>query len=226
VDAADSAGHLPRHQDRAAGKGQVQGTDLPLARAADYVDLIQIHAVGDLEELDKVTGPGGSLEACIEAVEEGVAKAIGITGHGHQAPATHLEALRRYPFQAVLTPYNFVLASSPAYRRDFDRLAEECQRRDVALRVIKTIARGPWGEGEEHRYHTWYKPFDDQEHIDLCVWFNLSRPDICALAGPGDVRLLPKVVDAAERMSAMAESERDRLLAQAGAYASPFGPLP
>src|SRR3712207_5382083 len=68
----------------------------------DSVDLLQLHAVGDLEDLDRATGPGGSLEAAIEAREEGLVGAIGITGHGHEAPATHLEALNRYPFDTVL----------------------------------------------------------------------------------------------------------------------------
>jgi Aldo/keto reductase family len=64
----------------------------------DRLDLIQVHAVGDLEELELVTRPGGSLEAVVRARDEGLAAAVGITGHGHQAPATHLEALRRFPF--------------------------------------------------------------------------------------------------------------------------------
>jgi aryl-alcohol dehydrogenase-like predicted oxidoreductase len=61
----------------------------------DGVDLIQLHAVGDLEDLDRATSDGGSLEAAVEAREEGLVGAVGITGHGHEAPATHLEALRR-----------------------------------------------------------------------------------------------------------------------------------
>src|SRR3954463_8147806 len=50
----------------------------------DHVDLIQLHAVGDLDELDKVTGPGGALEAATRAQEEGLVGAVGITGHGTQ----------------------------------------------------------------------------------------------------------------------------------------------
>jgi aryl-alcohol dehydrogenase-like predicted oxidoreductase len=61
----------------------------------DGVDLIQLHAVGDLEDLDRATSDGGSLEAAVEAREEGLVGAVGITGHSHEAPVTHLEALRR-----------------------------------------------------------------------------------------------------------------------------------
>ena len=86
----------------------------------DHVDLIQLHAVGDLDELDKVTGKGGALEAALRAVDEGLAGAVGITGHGDQAPATHLEALRRHPFATVLTPMNVVLHQDAAFRAGYE----------------------------------------------------------------------------------------------------------
>src|SRR4051794_21098537 len=82
----------------------------------DHVDLLQLHAVGDLHELDLATRPDGSLHAAIRAHEQGLVKAVGITGHGHEAPSTHLEALRRYPFATVLTPLNPVLWRDESYR--------------------------------------------------------------------------------------------------------------
>lgn len=191
----------------------------------DYVDLIQIHAVGDTAELDRVTGPGGALEAAIEAQRAGWARDIGITGHGHQAPATHREALRRFPFATILTPLNAHLYANPQYRADFDALLTEAQRQDAAVRVIKTVARGPWPKDTAHAYATWYQPLDQQAEVDRAVHFNLSQPGVVALAGPGDIRLLPLVIDAAERFhAALAPAERQEAMAVAsGAYASPFG---
>src|SRR3954447_20415407 len=46
----------------------------------DRVDLLQLHAVGDLADLDRVTAPGGALEAALRAQEEGLVGAVGITG--------------------------------------------------------------------------------------------------------------------------------------------------
>ena len=77
----------------------------------DHVDLIQLHAVCDLDDLDRCTAKGGALEAVVRAQEEGLAGAIGITGHGHDAPDVHREALRRFDFRAVLTPWSYVLSS-------------------------------------------------------------------------------------------------------------------
>ncbi|MDQ3590223.1 MAG: aldo/keto reductase, partial [Actinomycetota bacterium] len=105
----------------------------------DFVDLIQLHAVGDLEDLDRATRSGGSLEAAVEARDEGLVRAVGITGHGHEAPATHLEALRRYPFDTVMTPWNYVLSTDEGYRRDFEALVEEMRRQDAGLMTIKTV---------------------------------------------------------------------------------------
>lgn len=151
----------------------------------DNVDLIQLHAVGSIEELDKCTSAGGALEALIEARDEGIVKAIGITGHGHLAPATHLEALRRFPFDAVLTPLNFKLYSMPDYKKDFDALRAETIKQDVALRVIKAIAKGPWDVNQKRNYATWYEPFDEQQIIDACVHFVLNQEGVSASPVPG-----------------------------------------
>ncbi|WP_229776398.1 aldo/keto reductase [Alicyclobacillus cellulosilyticus] len=191
----------------------------------DSVDLMQLHAVTSFEELDQCTRKGGALEAAIAAKEQGMVKHIGITGHGHLAPKVHLEALRRYPFETVLTPYNFILYNNPEYRQAFDALVEEVKRQDVGLMTIKAIARGPWPSEDAKKYATWYEPFDDQEHIDRCVSFVLSRPEITGLASAGDVRLLPKIVEAYKRYRKLSGEEQEALMATAGSYASPFGPF-
>ena len=38
----------------------------------DHVDLLQLHAVGDHADLDRATGPGGALEAALQAQEQGM----------------------------------------------------------------------------------------------------------------------------------------------------------
>ena len=193
----------------------------------DSVDLIQLHAVGDLEDLDRATGPGGSLEAAIQAKEEGLVGAIGITGHGHEAPATHLEALSRYPFDTVLTPWNYILSTDEDYRRDFEALVQEMERQDAGLMTIKTISKRNWPEGDPQRgqrYATWYEPFDRQEYVDAAVSFVLSYEEITGIAMVGDVALVPMMLEAEGRRTPRGEAER--VLAAAPDHSSPFISVP
>ncbi|MHB1683488.1 MAG: aldo/keto reductase [Bacilli bacterium] len=191
----------------------------------DHVDLIQLHAVTSYDELDQCTRPGGALEAALEAKEQGLVKHIGITGHGHLAPAVHLEALRRFPFETVLTPFNFILYNNSEYRQSFDALAAEMKRQDAGLLTIKAVARGPWKNEQDKRYATWYEPFDEQAYVDQCVSFALSHESVTGLASAGDVHLLPKIVDAMTRYKKMDDRQQEDLMATADAYASPFGPF-
>jgi len=193
----------------------------------DNVDLLQLHAVGDLEDLDRATGRGGSLEAAIQAKEEGLVGAIGITGHGDGAPATHLEALRRYPFETVLTPWNFILSTDESYRADYEALVEELRRQDAGLMIIKTISRRNWPEGDptgNQRYTTWYEPFDRQEYIDAGVSWVLSHEEVTGLAMVGDVTLVPMMLEAESRR--MSREEADEVLSGAPDYSSPFISVP
>jgi predicted aldo/keto reductase-like oxidoreductase len=189
----------------------------------DSLDLLQLHAVGSIEELDKCTAKGGALEAALEVKEEGIVKAIGITGHGHQAPVTHLEALKRFPFETVLLPLNYYMYSLPEYRDAFDALMEEANKQNAAVRVIKAIAKAPWEEGQERQYATWYEPFDQQEIIDACVHFVLSFPRVAGFASAGDVHLFPKIVDAVKRYGSMNDEEAERILSSISGYTTIFG---
>jgi predicted aldo/keto reductase-like oxidoreductase len=192
----------------------------------DHVDLIQVHSVGDPDELDLVTRPGGSLGAVVRAREEGLAGGIGITGHGHQAPATHLEALRRFPFDTVLSPLNYVLRQDPTYSADYQALVAEVKAQDVGLMIIKAASRRNWPEPVEHTYTTWYEPFDDQERIGAAVAWVLSHPEVTGICTPGDVRLLPMVIEAERRLPETSLAEAQAVLARAADYSSPFIRIP
>lgn len=193
----------------------------------DNVDLLQLHAVGDLEDLDRVTGGGGCLEAAIEARDEGLVGAVGITGHGHEAPAVHLEALRRYPFETVLTPWNYILATDEGYRADFEALAEEIEHQDAGLMTIKTISRRNWPEGDptgDQKYATWYEPFDERRYVDAAVSWVLSYEEITGIAVVGDVGLMPLMLEAEGRR--MSREEAAEVLSDAPNYSSPFISVP
>ena len=211
-------------REKDAAKRQIQDS-LERLRV-DNVDLLQLHSVGDIEDLDRATGPGGSLEAAVEAKEEGLIGAIGITGHGNEAPATHLEALRRYPFETVLTPWNYILSTDEGYRADYEALVEEVRRQDAGLMIIKTISRRNWPEGgaSGHRYTTWYEPFDQQEYIDAAVSWVLSHEEVTGLAMAGDVTIVPMILETGGQK--MSREEAEQVLSRAPDYSSPFISMP
>jgi len=181
----------------------------------DHVDLIQLHSLGHPDDWDQAMGPGGALEALIEAREEGLARFIGVTGHGWTIAAMHRRSLARFDFDAVLLPYNFFMAREERYRRNFEEVLSVCRERNVAVQVIKSIARGPWATAAR-THTTWYQPLEDQADIDRAVHWVLDLPGVF-LNTAGDLTLLPRVLDAASRferrppddeMAAMLDSTR------------------
>ena len=183
---------------------------------ADSFDLYQLHAVNTLDELDKVTAPGGALEAVLEAREQKLTRHIGITGHGFDAPAIFLEALRRFDFDSVLFPLNFVLYADPTYRANAEALISECRTRDIGTMAIKANCKRPWGERAK-TFNTWYEPFDEPAQIQQAINFALSQ-DVTGLCTSGDFRILPLFLDACEHWMRLSENGQATLLATASNY--------
>lgn len=179
----------------------------------DSVDLWQMHNLVDEEEWQTAMGPGGVLEAFIEARDQGLTRFLGVTGHGLEVHEFHRRSLEKFDFDSVLLPYNPLLMDNPAYAAGFDALVANCQERNVAVQTIKSICKGPWN-GQEQRRTTWYEPFEDQDKIDTMVHWVLSRPGIF-LNSVGDIHVLPKVLDAASRFDkSMQQSEFEANISQ------------
>lgn len=176
----------------------------------DSFDLFQLHSVGTMELLDQVTAKGGALEALIELRDQGLTKWIGITGHGPEVPKVQLEALRRFDFDTVMLPVNAAMFRDPDYRRDAQQLLATANSKNVGIQTIKMIARGGWGE-RQRECTTWYDPHRDQEDIDRALWWVLSQPMHTA-PSTGDVNLLPKVLDAAERFVPLSVDEQETVV--------------
>lgn len=179
----------------------------------DHVDLLQLHFLVDPQEWEVAMGPGGALEAAIEAREQGLTRFIGVTGHEVVAPAMHLRSLARFDFDSVLLPYNYLLMRNPQYAADFEALLAVCQARNVAVQTIKGLARRRWGDQPQTRA-TWYEPLEEQADVDLAVWYVLGRPGVF-LNTPGDIHVLPQVLNAASRFErAPSDEEMQELVAQ------------
>ncbi len=163
----------------------------------DRVDLIQLHNLVDVIEWDTALSADGALQAAVEAREEGLVRFIGVTGHGLSVPEMHLRSLERFAFDSVLAPYNYVQMQDPRYAETFETLAAVCAERNVALQTIKSLARRGW-DGRTATAATWYEPLREQADIDPAVHWVLGRPEAFLLT-TGDVEILPRLLDAAER---------------------------
>jgi aryl-alcohol dehydrogenase-like predicted oxidoreductase len=187
----------------------------------DHVDLIQLHSLGHPDDWDQAMGPGGVLEAAIEARQQGLTRFIGVTGHGWTIAAMHRRSLARFDFDSVLLPYNFFMAENERYRQSFDEVVAICRERNVAVQIIKSIARGPWATSDR-THTTWYQPLEDQADIDRAVHYVLAMPGVF-LNTVGDLTLMPKVLDAASRFERRPTDEAMAGLVESKRLTSLFG---
>jgi aryl-alcohol dehydrogenase-like predicted oxidoreductase len=171
----------------------------------DRIDLLQLHNLVDVIEWEFALREGGALEAAQEARDEGLVRFIGVTGHGLTVARMHLRSLERFPFDSILLPYSYVQMEDARYATEFEELMAVCTERGVAVQTIKSISLAPW-DGRAQTAATWYEPLHEQEDIDPAVHWVLGRPGVF-LNTVGDVRVLPKVLDAAVRFESRPSDE-------------------
>jgi aryl-alcohol dehydrogenase-like predicted oxidoreductase len=177
------------------------------------VDLLQLHNLVDEHEWEVAMGPGGALEAAIEARQAGLVRFIGVTGHGTSVAHRHLQALQRFDFDAVLLPLSYILLQNPRYRQDVNLLLQVCTERQVAVQTIKAITRAPWGDRPQ-TYNTWYEPLANPADIDLAVHWVLGFSGVF-LNTVGDIQVLPRVLEAVDRFqSAPPDAAMQELLSR------------
>ncbi len=162
----------------------------------DHVDLIQMHNLVEEREWDTAMGPGGALEALVDARDEGLVRFIGVTGHGTRVAAMHVRSLERFPFDSVLAPYNYSMMAQREYAADFEALDRLCRARGVAVQTIKGIARRRWNETDSDKHFSWYMPIRDSAALRRAVHWVLARPGVF-LNTSSDATLLEAVLEAA-----------------------------
>lgn len=117
--------------------GAAKELDLSLRRLkTDYVDLWQIHAVGEMEEVDRIFGPGGAIEAFEAAKRAGKCRFIGFTGH--RDPHVHMAMLDRYDaYDTILMPLH---PADPSYLSFEQIVLPEARKRGLGIQGMKGLA--------------------------------------------------------------------------------------
>lgn len=153
------------------------------------VDLLQIHAVNQFDDLDRITASDGSLNAALRAKDEGLAAHIGITGHTR--PEVIGEALRRYPFETALVP----LSSTDKLVNDFgDVLFPLARTGEFGIIAMKVLAAGRV-----------------TSHVRDSLRYALSLPISTAIVGMGTLEEVRQNVRIARRFRPMSSDEMIRL---------------
>ena len=181
----------------------------------DRFELYQLHGLNKIQELDQALGPNGAMEAFLEGKKAGLLRFIGITSH---SPGTVIEAMRRFPFDTVMLPVNFVLEHHNQFAAE---AIAEARRRGIGIIAIKAVAARPWRGNEAHTYpKCWYRPMDDDRGISLALRFALSRP-IATAVTPGDTALTLRTIAAGQRYQRL-EAAEAREVAQMAAGLKPI----
>lgn len=98
----------------------------------DYIDLYQFHNVPSVAELEKITAPGGALDAFMEYKKSGVIKHIGITSHNLGVIE---KALQYDVFETIQYPYNAVETQA-------EEVFKKAREKGVGVIAMKPLAGG------------------------------------------------------------------------------------
>ena len=102
----------------------------------DYVDLWQIHSVGEMDQVDQIFGPGGAIEAFEAAKKAGLCRFIGFTGH--RDPNVHMAMLERYDdYDTILMPLH---PADPSYLSFENMVLPEARKRGLGIQGMKSLA--------------------------------------------------------------------------------------
>jgi aryl-alcohol dehydrogenase-like predicted oxidoreductase len=171
----------------------------------DYLDLIQIHSLSDLNDLDRIGSPNGVLAAVTQLKAQKVARFIGITGHNDGAAMA--EALRRYDFDTVLMALNAAQSANPIAARKMEPIPAFEQsalpvalQKDMGVLSMKVMGQGMLtGTGA------------GRASAAELLQFNLSQPVACVVIGCEQMAPLEQNIQAAMKFTPLGENEKRKL---------------
>jgi len=158
----------------------------------DHVDLYQFHAVGSMEDVDKILAPAGAAETFFAARKEGKVRHLGFSAH-HAPAALHLmDALE---LDSVLFPVNVNAWENGGFG---PQILAKAKSKGMARMALKALAFGRWPadmkESDRKYPKCWYQPIDDRGMARLALRFTLNQ-DITAAVPPGDERIFDLALD-------------------------------
>ena len=161
----------------------------------ESLDLWQIHDVRTRQDIEEIEGPGGALQAFIEAKDAGRVRFLGVTGH--HAPKILEHAVKNWPVDAVLMPVNPAEAVLGGF---LDRVMAAAKDRGLAVIGMKVL-------GASH-----YISPQDGVTAELLLRFALSREISTVIVGCSSPREVQTLAQVGREFQPLAAEEEKRLL--------------
>lgn len=161
----------------------------------DHVDLIQIHALNAMADLEAALAPDGAITALEEARRQGMTRFVGITGHARPSVLAH--ALERYDFDTVLVATGVIdrIVTGPE-----EVLLPLAQRKNAGVIAMKV-----YGHGE-------------LKQRELALRYSLSLPGVSlAILGMEEEEQIDENVRLAQNITPLSAGEMEALVQEARA---------
>jgi predicted aldo/keto reductase-like oxidoreductase len=167
----------------------------------DHFDLYQLHAVTTPDDVKKILGPNGALEAFQQARQSGKVRFLGFSAHSVEAATALMDS---FGFDTILFPVNFATWNSGNFG---PQVLAKAQEKKMGILALKAMAKRPWPEGAEKTHaKCWYEPLSTPEEAQMGLRFTLSHPVTAALP-PGDENLFKMALDLAAKFKPLSLEE-------------------
>jgi predicted aldo/keto reductase-like oxidoreductase len=168
----------------------------------DYLDLWQVHDVRTDDDVERIFGPRGAIEAFVEAKGKGLTRFIGVTGH--HDPVIIRRCIEMFDFDTVLLPVN---PAEPSYKSFLQEVVPAANDKQMGIIGMKVYFRG--FAARLPSYST-MEPF---------LRFALSQPITTAVIGCDSIAQLEDNVTFASSFSPMSDAEIQTLTQSVAPYA-------
>jgi len=174
----------------------------------DYFDLYQLHAITDVQkDVERAFAEDGVMKLLLEEKKQGRIRYLGFSAHSQEAAA---EAMKRYDFDSLLFPVNFVGYLEGQFGPE---IVTQARDKGMAILALKILARQRAPQDDPVRKQfpkCWYQPITDVEEAKLAMTFTLSQPVTSAIP-PGDIRSFRLAMELAPQIKPITEQQVAKL---------------
>jgi predicted aldo/keto reductase-like oxidoreductase len=190
---------MSKSKNRTAEGAMAELEDTLRKMNTDHLDLWQCHTVSTQDDIQKITGPKGSLEAFVKARQQGKVRHIGFTGH--HDPSVHQRMLEAFDgWETIQHPVNLV---DPHYESFIRNVLPKAHAKGLGCIAMKSNAMGGITGNKVAT-------------IPECLRFTWSQPIDMLISGMQSISNLEENVVSCKTFKKMTVEEIAELLARTG----------